>query len=41
MLESPELRTQLSKGARDSVLELDAERIYGRIEELLEAAVRP
>ena len=27
--------------ARDSVLELDADRIYGRIEELLEAAVRP
>ena len=41
LLESPELRTRLSDGARDSVLELGADRIYGRIEELLEAAVRP
>jgi glycosyltransferase involved in cell wall biosynthesis len=41
LLESPELQTRLSKGARDSVLELGADRIYGRIEELLEAAVRP
>ena len=41
LLESPELRTRLSDGARHSVLELDADRIYGRIEELLEAAVRP
>ena len=40
LLESPELRTRLSDGARDSVLELDADRIYGRIEELLEAACR-
>ena len=32
---------RLSDGARDSVLELGADRIYGRIEELLEAAVRP
>jgi glycosyltransferase involved in cell wall biosynthesis len=41
LLESPELQTRLSDGARHSVLELDADRIYGRIEELLEAAVRP
>lgn len=41
LLESPELQKRLSDGARHSVLELDADRIYGRIEELLEAAVRP
>jgi glycosyltransferase involved in cell wall biosynthesis len=41
LLESPELQARLSDGARDSVLELDADRIYGRIEELLEAAVGP
>ena len=41
LLESPELRRRLSDGARASVLELDAERIYGRIEQLLQAAVRP
>jgi glycosyltransferase involved in cell wall biosynthesis len=41
LLESPELQARLSDGARDSVLELDADRIYGRIDELLEAAVRP
>jgi glycosyltransferase involved in cell wall biosynthesis len=41
LLASPELRTRLSEGARESVRELDAARIYGRIEELLEAAVRP
>ena len=41
LLESPELRSRLSDGARDSVRELDADRIYGRIEELLESAVRP
>ena len=41
LLESPELQTRLSDGARDSVLGLAADRIYGRIEELLEAAVRP
>jgi glycosyltransferase involved in cell wall biosynthesis len=40
LLESPELRTRLSDGARESVRELDAERIYGRIEELLESACR-
>ena len=41
LLQSPELRTRLSDGARDSVLELNADLIYGRIEQLLEAAVRP
>lgn len=41
LLESPELRMRLAEGARNSVLELDADRIYGRIEQLLEAAVRP
>ena len=40
LLDSPELQTRLSDGARASVLELDADRIYGRIEGLLEAAVR-
>ena len=41
LLDSPELRTRLSEGARNSVLELRADRIYGQIEELLAAAVRP
>ena len=41
LLQSPELRTRLSDGARESVLELNADLIYGRIEQLLEAAVRP
>lgn len=40
LLGSPELRARLSDGARDSVLELNADLIYGRIEQLLEAAVR-
>jgi glycosyltransferase involved in cell wall biosynthesis len=40
VLESPELQARLSAGARESVLELGADRIYGRIEELLAAAVR-
>ena len=37
LLGSPELLARLSDGARASVAELDAERIYGRIEELLAA----
>ena len=40
LLESPELQSRLSAGARESVRELGADRIYGRIEELLEAARR-
>jgi glycosyltransferase involved in cell wall biosynthesis len=40
LLDSPELRTRLSDGARASVRELDGDRIYGRIEQLLEAAAR-
>ncbi len=38
LLESPELRARLSDGARASVAELGADRIYGRIEQLLQAA---
>ena len=38
LLGSPELRARLSDGARASVAELGADRIYGRIEQLLEAA---
>ena len=38
LLGSPELLARLSDGARASVAELDAERIYGRIEELLAEA---
>jgi glycosyltransferase involved in cell wall biosynthesis len=41
LLGSPELHARLSDGARASVEELNADRIYGRIEQLLEAAVRP
>ena len=40
LLGSPELRARLSEGARASVAELGADRIYGRIEQLLEAACR-
>lgn len=40
LLESPDLQTRLSDGARESVLELDADRIYGRIETLLDQAAR-
>ena len=40
LLGSPELRARLADGARASVAELDADRIYGRIEQLLEAARR-
>jgi len=40
LLGSPELRARLSDGARASVVELGADRIYGRIEQLLEAACR-
>ena len=40
LLGSPELRARLSDGARASVAELGADRIYGRIEQLLEAACR-
>ncbi len=40
LLGSPELRARLSDGARASVAELDADRIYGRIEQLLEEARR-
>jgi glycosyltransferase involved in cell wall biosynthesis len=40
LLESPELQTSLSDGALESVLELDAGRIYRQIEQLLQAAVR-
>lgn len=40
LLDSPELRARLSAGARASVLELDADRIYARIEQLLAAACR-
>ena len=38
LLGSPELRARLSDGARASVAELGADRIYGRIEQLLQAA---
>ena len=38
LLGSPELHARLSDGARASVEELGADRIYGRIEQLLEAA---
>ena len=38
LLGSPELLARLSDGARASVAELDAERLYGRIEELLAEA---
>jgi glycosyltransferase involved in cell wall biosynthesis len=41
LLGSEELQARLSQGARESVVELDADRIYGRIAELLEAARRP
>jgi glycosyltransferase involved in cell wall biosynthesis len=40
LLGSPELRARLSDGARASVVELGADRIYGRIEQLLEEAGR-
>ena len=40
LLGSSELRARLSDGARASVAELDADRIYGRIEALLEEAGR-
>ena len=40
LLGSPELHARLSDGARASVAGLGADRIYGRIEELLEAARR-
>ena len=40
LLGSPELQARLSEGARASVVGLGADRIYGRIEELLEAARR-
>ncbi len=40
LLGSPELRARLADGARASVAELDADRIYGRIEQLLEKARR-
>jgi len=40
LLGSAALRQRLSEGARASVAELDADRIYGRIEQLLEAACR-
>ena len=38
LLGSPELRARLSDGARASVAELRADHIYGRIEQLLQAA---
>ena len=41
LLGSEELQESLSQGARESVAELGAERIYGRIAALLEAARRP
>ena len=41
LLASEELQARLSRQARESVAELDAERIYGRIAELLEATQRP
>jgi glycosyltransferase involved in cell wall biosynthesis len=40
LLGSRDLRAQLSDGARKSVVELGADRIYGRIEQLLEEASR-
>ena len=40
LLGSSELRARLSDGARASVVELGADQIYGRIEQLLEAARR-
>ena len=40
LLGSPELRARLSDGARASVADLGADRIYGRIEQLLEEARR-
>lgn len=40
LLGSPELLARLSAGARASVVELGADRIYGRIEQLLEEACR-
>ena len=41
LLGSPELQARLSDGALASIEELDGDRIYGRIEQLLEAASRP
>jgi glycosyltransferase involved in cell wall biosynthesis len=40
LLGSPELQARLSDGARASVVGLGADRIYGRIEQLLDAARR-